>query len=116
MSKWKPGYRWGTLAHRDHGTGQVAQEFDGTEGVCFDELVIDNWFHLEQMDTRCWWLGFGDPTGGPYLHLNIWIDGKGRVETITVGDESRDGSLWARWGRAGLIDLRGGLPVRNGEQ
>lgn len=29
------------------------------EGV-FDELVIDDWLHLEQMDERRWWMRVGD--------------------------------------------------------
>ena len=26
----------------------------------FDELVIDDWLHLEQMDTRSYWMSLGD--------------------------------------------------------
>ena len=88
-----PGYRWVTLAHGDDGS-TVRQKYGGTEGVCFDELVIDSWFHLEQMSDRSWWLGFGDPTCGPYLHLNIGIGKDGQVEVITVGDESGRGEPW----------------------
>jgi len=75
----------------------VKQKFGGTEGVCFDELVIDSWFHLEQMTCRSWWLGFGDPTGGgPYLHLNIGVGKDGQVEWITVSDESDGVEQWFR--------------------
>jgi len=31
------------------------------EGM-FDELVIDQWLHLEQMDDDRWWLRIGDVT------------------------------------------------------
>lgn len=43
----------------------------------FDELVIDDWFHLEQMDERDWWLGVGN--GDDYWHLNIHIDRDGKA-------------------------------------
>ena len=62
-----PGYRWRTLAWHDDGE-KIEQEYDGTEGVCFDELVVDEWFHIEQMDTRDWWMQVGD------LHINIHIN------------------------------------------
>lgn len=78
----KPGYRWRILAHRDKGEsvsivsawtrraadrwwkkampGQkrpaAEREQVVREPSCFDELVIDNWFHLEQMDSRTWWV------------------------------------------------------------
>ncbi|MBN8469456.1 hypothetical protein JYJ95_23390 [Corallococcus exiguus] len=29
------------------------------EGV-FDELVVDHWLHLEQLDEREWWMRVGD--------------------------------------------------------
>jgi hypothetical protein len=41
------------------------------QGV-FDELAIDSWFHLEQMDTRQWWLGIGEHG------FDITIDKKGK--------------------------------------
>lgn len=31
----------------------------GNKGV-FDELVVDHWLHIEQMDERCWWMRVGD--------------------------------------------------------
>jgi hypothetical protein len=45
--------------------------------VEFDELVIDDWFHLEQIDKRVWWLGLGN--GEDYWHLHVVIDGKGNA-------------------------------------
>ena len=26
----------------------------------FDELVVDEWLHIEQMDAQTWWLRVGD--------------------------------------------------------
>jgi hypothetical protein len=36
--------------------------------MVFDELCIDDWLHLEQMDDRVWWLNLGD------RQLVIWIE------------------------------------------
>lgn len=49
----KPGYNW-----------RININVDG----CFDELVIDQWFHLEQMDTRFYSLNLGDRIF--YIHIN----------------------------------------------
>jgi hypothetical protein len=48
------GRAWRVLAHRDG--DHVALE---NEGV-FDELVVDDWLHIEQMDDNIWWLRLGD--------------------------------------------------------
>lgn len=48
------GACWRVLARR----GSEAVELEN-EGV-LDEVVIDDWLHLEQMDTRQWWMRLGD--------------------------------------------------------
>ena len=47
----------------------------------FDELVIDDWFHLEQMDTRLWWMRVGD------YHLWVRIPAKGDPIVTHNGQE-----------------------------
>lgn len=32
--------------------------FQGESG--FDELVVDDWLHVEKMDAKVWWLRVGD--------------------------------------------------------
>jgi hypothetical protein len=66
-----PGFRWRTLAWSPGGGDKVEQEFVPTDGVCFDELVIDDWFHLEQMSERHWWMNVGD------WHIDVSIPAKG---------------------------------------
>lgn len=75
------GYRWRILAHHDN--GRRIEVESGTEPICFDELVIDEWFHLEQLDRRTWHLVIGTD-----LHLSIQRrpDGTTSVRGWTDGD------------------------------
>lgn len=50
----RPGYRWRVLAHEDHGPSHAMQD----QGR-FDELVVDDWLHIEQMQNRVWWMQLG---------------------------------------------------------
>jgi hypothetical protein len=50
----EPGRQWRVLAHRED--GKVELENQGK----FDELAVDDWLHIEQMDDRGWWLRVGD--------------------------------------------------------
>jgi hypothetical protein len=54
-----PGKRWRLLAHEGEGSFEVENR-----GI-IDEVVIDNWLHLEQMDEQEWWMRLGD--------ARIWI-------------------------------------------
>lgn len=67
-----PGRRWRAQWDEEHGQASV-----GNRGV-FDELVIDDWFHLEQMDKRRWWMRIGGN-----VIVNVHIDERGRA-TVTV--------------------------------
>jgi hypothetical protein len=51
----EPGRRWRILAHRDGGDA-VHLEDQGK----FDELVVDDWLRIEQMDDNVWWIRVGD--------------------------------------------------------
>ena len=66
-----PGKKWRVLAHDGEGTIEHADE--GT----FDELVVDHWLHIEQMDTRNWWMRVGD------VELSVTVDPDGSV-TVDV--------------------------------
>ena len=49
-----PGAKWRFLAHGQKGSLQLENQ-----GV-FDELVVDDWLHIEQMDKAVWWMRLGD--------------------------------------------------------
>jgi hypothetical protein len=93
-----PGFKWRILAHKranigritiDDYRGQVAMHSsDFDEPVEFDELVIDHWFHLEQMNDRDYWIGLGtheDGRGYEYM-INVRIRGDRRA-TVSIERE-----------------------------
>ena len=64
----------------------------------FDELVLDHWLHLEQMNTRDWWMRIG-----PYMvNVRVGNDGEAvqvRWELDEDGgtERQRDGATeWTR--------------------
>jgi hypothetical protein len=56
-----------------HSTNVSMHSDDIAEPVQFDELVIDDWFHIEQMSERHYWMRVGN------YDLNVHIDGKGEA-------------------------------------
>jgi len=48
------GEQWKLLAIRDGET--ISFENVG----CFDQMLVDDWFHLERMDDDLWWMRVGD--------------------------------------------------------
>lgn len=83
-----PGYRWRILAHHTKKRGGKDPGYTGEQIdlrsdrlgdlVEFDELVIDDWFHLEQMNERHWWMGVGN--GDDYWHVNVSINRAGQTQ------------------------------------
>jgi hypothetical protein len=53
-SKPASGAIWRLLAHRENGDLELENE-----GL-FDELTLEHWFHIEQMDEDLWWMRVGD--------------------------------------------------------
>ncbi len=66
-----PGSRWRVLGNS--ASERFEREFDGEDALVFDELVVDDWLHVEQMEDNAWWARIGDawvfvelpPNGGP---------------------------------------------------
>lgn len=54
-----------------------------------DEVVIEQWFHLEQMDKRVWWIRVGD------VYMNVRLK-KGVTVTIAETDLA-PGSPKKKW-------------------
>ncbi len=50
----KPAEQWRIRARDGEREVEIANQ-----GV-FDELVLDDWLHLEQMTDRAWWMRVGD--------------------------------------------------------
>lgn len=65
------GSHWRILAWKNKGKEKVEMR---NEGI-FDELVIDDWFHIEQMDNAAWWMRIGNVM----VNIQLRKDGKHRV-------------------------------------
>lgn len=87
MVKRKPGYSWRLLAHADGRYERVAMSHEPNDGVVFDELVVDDWLHVEQMNTRSWWM---DVAG---VHVNVHIPAKGKAKVTVVQDDPQRATL-----------------------
>jgi hypothetical protein len=80
------GSRWRLLVHSDDGrrshnvTSEPSDAKDSVSlpGALFDELVVDDWCHIEQMDSRKWWMNIGGVT--------VWVrvDKNGRPKCVDV--------------------------------
>ncbi len=59
----------------------------GVPNTEVDEVFIDGWFHLEQMDTNQYWMRIGG------LAVNVTVDGKtGRAKRVMWEvDDPQDG-------------------------
>lgn len=70
-----PGLTWRLLAHRLPDLHLALDlRFQPPQNVEFDELVIGDWLHLEQMDKRYYWLRVGD------VDINVYIPPNGAPE------------------------------------
>ncbi len=83
-----PGFNWRILAHeltRPRGayTGEQIdiRSSEGRLPLLFDELVIDDWLHVEQMNDRDWWIGVGNQDGDEWA-INVTIDRDGKASVL----------------------------------
>lgn len=68
------GSRWRFLAWGKRGHEKVALSSEERPAI-FDEVVVDSWLHVEQMERDTWWMQVGD--------CHIWVrldrDGNAKV-------------------------------------
>jgi len=95
-----PGTRWRLLANaaptgRGGMYGQPTRlASDDNQPTVFDELVVDQWLHIEQMTGSVWWVNIGGVT----LHVKADRDGRPtRVGVHMPGcyDQPRAGCQYA---------------------
>jgi hypothetical protein len=104
-SRSRPGSRWRLLTHPRKGPPFEAR----SQGV-FDELVVDNWLHIEQMNVRDYWMKLGPIM----INVRLRTDGKmdigierdagpgGKIHCAAIDTDGKDhpgdeGETW--WGR-----------------
>lgn len=74
----KVGWKWRFLSHH---IGDSGPEISMRNQGRFDELVVDNWLHIEQMNDRDWWMRVGDA----WIWIHVPSRGDARV-TIRRGE------------------------------
>jgi hypothetical protein len=92
----RAGARWRLLVHRivaggmsDHAYHIQSEpdrkpnlsQWSSTQvvaGTEFDELVVGEWLHIEQMDIGIWWMNIAGVT----VHVTVSRDGRPRVVTV----------------------------------
>jgi hypothetical protein len=65
-----PGAEWRMTTRT--GAGKVEHTGEGT----FDELTVDQWLHIEQLEERVWWMRVGDAR----VEVSIETDGSTTVD------------------------------------
>jgi len=82
----QPGMRWRFLAHHrtPAGYGDPIDIRDHHYGPSqFDELVVDQWLHIEQMSKHWWWMDVGG------VQINVRINNAGNPVRVSVQDVER---------------------------
>ena len=87
------GTKWRVLAWRKDGS-KVDVQNDGQ----FDELVLEDVLHLEQMDNRNWWMRLGDAA----IYIRVPAKGKPKI-IIGFGDQAHPGNE-TDWEIRGLVE------------
>lgn len=72
------GRRYEVTSNPKATAGHLSQPPVIYEATTVDEIVIDRWFHLEQMDTGRYWMAVAG------LHINVQVDRDGRPTDVLV--------------------------------
>lgn len=76
-----PGKSWRLAA--EPGNGRTVRYEAHNVGI-FDELVVDHWIHIENMDPRSWWMRLGERI--------FWIQIERSGEVKIAEEETEDGT------------------------
>lgn len=66
------GYNWRFNAPSER-PKSAFKDIQGDGKSFFDELVVDNWFHIEHMGDCTYWMRIGDALN---IHVTVAEDGK----------------------------------------
>lgn len=78
----KPGSRWRVGAYEPYGERHEMRD----KGI-FDELVVDEWLHVEQMSNNTWWISIG---GKKRIVVWVTVGRNGQATRVTVYKEGKD--------------------------
>ena len=65
-----PGQSWRLRAV------EASEVFEAENRGIFDELVVDQWLHIEQMEADTWWMRVGDSS------ITVKVDANGKVSVV----------------------------------
>ena len=82
----KSGLKWRLLAHLEN------RYFEVENQGSFDELVVDGWLHIEQMDANVWWMRVGDAS----INVTLSPDGQPVVDVERGYFEAPNGTTRVR--------------------
>jgi hypothetical protein len=74
--RFRPGKSWRVLAQTSNERAEMRNVSE------FDELVVDQWLHVERMTNSEWWLQVGDAR----ICVTVGNDGKAKKVTIERGE------------------------------
>lgn len=81
-----PGTEWRTLVYADGFNERIEQDSDDFADSVFDELVIDGWFHLEQMTDRKWWMAVYREDG-TRVCINVHVGERGLARHVLIEED-----------------------------
>lgn len=67
-----PGERWSVQSRGE--AGPMVHEGEGV----FDELWVDDWLHIEEMEDGYWWMRVGDAE----IHVDVDLEGRVTVDVV----------------------------------
>ena len=70
----RPGAKW-----RFQTEYQALSSCHPQKSEIFDEVVVDDWLHVEQMDLRRWWVSLGNGDDRRVFWITINREGKAKV-------------------------------------
>jgi len=79
------GYEWRFNAPSDR-EKSAFRDVRGDGKSFFDELVVDNWLHIEHMGDSTWWMRIGDALN---MHITITPEGKLNVQIEDYEDKGQ---------------------------
>lgn len=81
-----PGTRWRVLARYKGGDVSADVRDAGNFDEIVDEVVVDDWLHVEQMTDRTWFMSIGNGAEYRKIWVTVRRDGSTRIRLYEGAD------------------------------